>query len=164
MLLRGLTMKRTPMKPGRKPLQRAVPMRASTTPLNRAGTATLRARNRETTLRKQPLKARGPTMTPIRRAARGEECTLRFPGICNRDPATSVWCHSNRYEHGKGLGLKSNDEHGCVGCSACHAFYDGGYANVAGWTRAAVEARFDQAEALSRPILRAKGALGPVGE
>lgn len=153
-------MKRSPLKPGTKPLQRRVPLRASTVPLNRAGTATLRARNRETTLRKQPLKARGPRMTPIRRAARGEECTLRFPGVCNRDPATSVWCHSNRYEHGKGMGRKADDEHGCIGCSACHAFYDGGYAQVnTGWTRAAVEARFDVAEAFSRALLRAKGVL-----
>jgi hypothetical protein len=151
-------MKRTLLKPGNKPLQRRTPMRASTAPLNRAGTATLRARNRETPLRKLPLKQRGPQMTPIRRAARGEECTLRFQGVCNRDPATSVWCHSNRYEHGKGMGLKAQDEHGCIGCSACHAFYDGGYAN-AGWSRAAVEARFDLAEALSRAVLRAKGVL-----
>jgi hypothetical protein len=108
--------------------------------------------------RRTGLKSKGPKMTPIRRAARGEQCTLRFDGICNRNPETSVWCHSNRYEHGKGAGLKARDEHGCIGCSACHAFYDGGYAN-AGWTRDQVEARFDLAEAASREVLRAKGVL-----
>lgn len=154
--------------------------------MNRAGMETLRARNQgrpaelddngaavdplppagnqpKEPLRRSRLKSTGPKMTKIRRSARGEECTLNFPGICNYDPDTSVWCHSNRYEHGKGAGIKAHDEHGCVGCSACHAFYDGGYANC-GWERDQVEAWFDMAEARSREILRAKGLLPPVAE
>jgi hypothetical protein len=185
-------MKRTGIKPSSKPLQRGTPLqrktplRAAKAPMNRAGMETLRARNQDKPLdldergavvdplpppgnrpkelpRRTRLKSKGPKMTPIRRAARGEDCTLRFPGVCNRDPDTSVWCHSNRSEHGKGGGKKAKDIHGCVGCSACHAFYDGGYASPnSGWTRDQVEARFDAAEAASREVLRAKGVLPPL--
>jgi hypothetical protein len=151
-----MSLKRTALEPG-KPLQRKSRMRASAAPTNRAGQESLRGRNPDTPRRK-PLKRRGPTMTKIRRAAKGEECTLRFPGVCNYDIKTSVWCHSNRLEHGKGMGLKAHDEHGCIGCSACHAFLDGGYV-AAGWQRVIVEQVFDIAEAISREVLRAKGVL-----
>jgi hypothetical protein len=43
---------------------------------------------------------------------------------CNGDPATTVWCHSNHSEHGKGVGLKAHDIFGFYGCSACHRWYD----------------------------------------
>jgi hypothetical protein len=149
-------MKRSPLKPSAKPLQRRTAFRASSAPANRAGTQTLRARNPDVPLRKKPLRSHGPTMTPIRRAACGEECTLRIGGVCNYDPATSVWCHSNRLEHGKGMGTKAHDIFGCIGCSACHAFYDGGYVR-AGWTRAEVEHAFDIAMGISHGVLRLKG-------
>jgi hypothetical protein len=63
-------------------------------------------------------------MSKIRKSARGEDCTINLPGVCNYNPETVVWCHSNRYEHGKGMGLKAKDEHGAYGCSECHATYD----------------------------------------
>lgn len=102
------------------------------------------------------MKSRGPKMTPIRKSAKGEECTLRF-ACCNRRTDTTVWCHSNRYEDGKGAGLKARDEEGCYGCSACHAFLDGGYAGkVARWF---VDAMFDHARAESQKILTKKGLI-----
>ncbi|RYE99583.1 MAG: DUF1364 family protein, partial [Oxalobacteraceae bacterium] len=33
---------------------------------------------------------RRPKMTPIRASARGQDCTLRFPGICNRNPERAL--------------------------------------------------------------------------
>lgn len=62
-------------------------------------------------------------MTPLRKTAKGRECQLRIPGICNGDPATTVLCHLN----GSGTALKSHDIHGAWGCSACHSWVDGGY-------------------------------------
>jgi hypothetical protein len=117
-------------------------------------------RNRESKPVKVPkrLKSSRPKMTPIRASAHMQECTLRFEGICNRNPETTVWCHSNRLEDGKGMSLKAPDEQGCYGCSDCHAWLDGGYAG-AGADRAPVDARFDAARAESREILRAKGLL-----
>jgi hypothetical protein len=167
-------MKRTALNPGTKRL-------ASTTPLARAtgikpgkplqpGTSQMKRTQMrpsqpapgaaQNAPRRTTLKSRGPRMTPIRRSARNQECTLCFP-VCNHDKDTTVWCHGNRSEHGKGMGLKAEDRHGCYGCSACHAFYDGGYANVPGWTRAMVEAAFDMAEAISRVILVQRGLLPP---
>lgn len=102
------------------------------------------------------MKAKRPKMTPIRASARGEQCTLRFPG-CNFDPATTVWCHSNHARDGKGMGLKARDEEGCYGCSACHAFLDGGYAGH--MERPMVDIYFDLARKISQAILRSKGLM-----
>lgn len=58
----------------------------------------------------------------IRESARGEDCTFRFPGICNFNPETTVWCHiDTKY---KGMGIKSPDIHGAYGCSSCHSNLD----------------------------------------
>lgn len=49
---------------------------------------------------------------------------FRVPGICNGRTDTTVWCHSNESRHGKGVGQKSHDCFGALGCSACHQWYD----------------------------------------
>lgn len=59
----------------------------------------------------------------IRASANGETCTMGSPR-CNGDSATTVWCHSNHSEHGKGYGLKAHDVMGFYGCSGCHQWYD----------------------------------------
>lgn len=65
----------------------------------------------------QPVRSR-----KLRESARGRECTLRIPGVCNGDPATSVLCH---LPHGRrGIGTKASDDHAVVGCSACHDALD----------------------------------------
>lgn len=56
--------------------------------------------------------------------ARGAPCALRLPGICNNDPATTVWAHLNGF--GKGMGMKTHDFLGFPACSSCHAAYDTG--------------------------------------
>lgn len=112
---------------------------------------------RSTPAKREPMKSKGPRMTPIRKAARGQDCTMRFP-VCNGDRDTVVWAHSNNYRDGKGAGKKARDEEGCFACFKCHSFYDGGYAN-SGWTREAVEQFFDQARAESKPLLAAMGLI-----
>ena len=52
----------------------------------------------------------------LRDSARGQECTIRLPGICNRDPATTVLCHLP----GGGTGMKHSDIHAAFACSSCH--------------------------------------------
>ena len=69
--------------------------------------------------RMPPLEVPGLTET-----ARGQDCTLRVPGVCSFDTATTVWAHSNWDEHGKGKGLKAHDPFGCWACSACHDWLD----------------------------------------
>jgi len=106
--------------------------------------------------KRSTLKQKGPKMTPIRKSAKGEECTLRFP-CCTRGTDTTVWCHSNHYADGKGAGLKARDEEGAYGCYACHTFLDGGYAGH--MHRSLVDKYFDLARTESQAILKRKGLM-----
>lgn len=80
----------------------------------------------------------------IRDSARGEMCTFEFDGVCNHNTETTVLCHSNDAEDGKGKGQKADDIYAAYGCSACHAFYDGGYVHR-GWSTDSVRAVFTRA-------------------
>ena len=62
-------------------------------------------------------------MTKIRKSARGEECTLRMPGVCNRNPETTVLCHIRL--PGTGIGRKPEDWQAVYACSSCHNHMDG---------------------------------------
>lgn len=64
-------------------------------------------------------------MSKIRQSARGEQCQIRLPFVCNGNPETVVWCHANGSAAGKGIGMKSHDILGAYGCSSCHDVYDG---------------------------------------
>ena len=59
--------------------------------------------------------------TKITKSARGEDCQIRIPGVCNFNPETTVFCHIN----GAGMGIKASDLQGSYGCSACHDAVDG---------------------------------------
>lgn len=59
-------------------------------------------------------------------AARGQQCTIQIPGICNGNPETTVAAHSNSLRHGKGLGIKAHDCYVAWACSSCHAEIDQG--------------------------------------
>ena len=63
----------------------------------------------------------------IIRAANGAPCSARFPGICNGNSETTVWCHLNGSAYGKGAGIKAHDVLGFDGCSDCHRYYDVGH-------------------------------------
>ncbi len=72
-------------------------------------------------------------------------CLLRIPGICNRDPDTTVACHSNWREHGgKGAHRKANDQYSVFGCAACHDWLDFGPAPKATKQMAFLAAHADQ--------------------
>ena len=60
----------------------------------------------------------------LRSLARGRECQVRIPGICNRDPATTVLAHI-RMAGITGVGMKAPDFFGAHCCSACHDATDG---------------------------------------
>lgn len=134
---------RSPMKPGTKPLKRT----AFVSKPSASGKPAPRAK----------MKSRGPKMTPIRKAARGQDCTLRIPGVCNGDRDTTVLAHSNRAEDGKGMGIKARDEEGCFSCASCHTWIDGGYAGH--MPRSLVDKYFDLARTESQAILKRKGLI-----
>lgn len=62
-------------------------------------------------------------MVNLRNYARGRECQIRLPGICNHDPATTVLAHYRM--PGTGLALKPPNLVGAHSCSACHDAIDG---------------------------------------
>lgn len=64
-------------------------------------------------------------MSKITESARGEECQVRIPFVCNFNLETTVWAHANGLAAGKGRGLKSPDALGTYACSACHDVIDG---------------------------------------
>jgi hypothetical protein len=143
----------------RTAMQRKTPLR-NKTPMQRTGTlrvASFVSGKPET--RPRSLRTRGPKMTPIRRSARGESCTLLIPGICTGDTSTTVLCHSNRLEDGKGMGLKAPDTEACYGCSACHDVLDG-RRPLPGWmTRAQLDHVFDRARKITQEKLKEKGLM-----
>lgn len=98
-------------------------------------------------------------MSAITESARGEQCTLKLPGVCCYDPETTVWAHSNRYKDGKGLGRKAVDEAGAYACHLCHMVYDRQHSRPKGMSLLFVERRFTRAMELSRAILIRKGLL-----
>ncbi|WP_315360720.1 DUF1364 domain-containing protein [Neisseria bacilliformis] len=58
-------------------------------------------------------------MSKITESARGEQCTVRLPGICNRNPETVVLAHYRLLGY-CGTGIKPPDFMGAYCCSACH--------------------------------------------
>lgn len=108
---------------------------------------------------RKSLKTKGPRMTPIRKAARGQDCTMRIPGVCNFDPATTVLCHSNSLADGKGMGLKAPDTAACFGCSACHDLLDGRRPRPEGMTLIMLAGAFARAIQRTHEILKQKGIL-----
>ena len=59
----------------------------------------------------------------LRREAMGKECQVRYEGICNGNPDTTVLAHV-RVIGVSGMGIKSPDVLGAWACSACHAHAD----------------------------------------
>lgn len=59
-------------------------------------------------------------MSKLTESAKGQECLIRVPGVCNYDPSTTVLAHLN----GGGMGMKHNDLFGSFACSDCHNFVD----------------------------------------
>jgi hypothetical protein len=77
-------------------------------------------------MKRSPMKRKRPYVDPlekkIRDSAEGEACTLRFDTVCNGNPLTTVYCHSNLLKDGKGMGLKAKT--GAYGCFDCHNVLD----------------------------------------
>lgn len=178
-----MTLKRTEMKRGTKPLRATKPMERGTSTMSR-GTgfkqsaaklersgpiktdgkvekttklpkiATEESRATAPKTRKRAMKTTRPKMTPIRLSAKDEECTLRFP-CCNYRIDTTVLCHRN----GAGGGMKAPDTDAAYGCYACHTMLDGHSPRPDGFSRDMMLARFDKAVKLTHIRLAVKGLI-----
>lgn len=58
-------------------------------------------------------------MSKLTKLARGRECQVRLPGICNHDPETTVLAHY-RLAGTCGMGIKPHDLLGAWARSSCH--------------------------------------------
>ena len=63
-------------------------------------------------------------MPNLRKEARGRECQVRAPGVCNRNPETTVLAHIRRGGVA-GMGQKPPDVCAVLACSDCHDLVDG---------------------------------------
>ena len=52
----------------------------------------------------------------LRKTARGQECMIRIPGVCNHNPETTVLAHLPSLS----IGAKAIDIHASFACSDCH--------------------------------------------
>ena len=118
-------------------------MKKSTKPMNRG----------------KQMKTKPRKQTKITKSARGQECTIMIPSVCNYNPETVVWCHSNDQHYGKGLGLKAHDEFGAYGCSSCHAVYDRQATRPNGLSKEDIDTFFLQGMEKSREILLDHGLI-----
>lgn len=137
----------------RTELKRKTPLRAKAPMLRTAAVWKSATRPRAR------LKSKGPKMTPIRRSAKGEACTLMIPGVCTNDTSTTVLCHSNRLADGKGMGLKAPDTEACYGCCACHDVLDGRRPRPSWLSNEALQMAFDRARTNTQKKLKEKGLL-----
>lgn len=74
-------------------------------------------------------------MSRITDSARGEDCTVRYPGVCSHDPAKTIWSHCRHGAAGKGKSIKAIDLAGAYACTPCDAVYDGQMPRPKGMTR-----------------------------
>jgi hypothetical protein len=110
-------------------------------------------------MQRSRMRASRAKSTPIRKSAEGQECTIRLPGVCNYNTSTTVLCHDNRIESGKGMGLKAPDTCAAYGCGACHDVLDGRAPRPAGLSRELVLACFDAGIEQTHRILRRLGLI-----
>ena len=154
----GVGLKRTAFARGKRIEAREVSKLKRTSPMPTTGMLSVPSHQRTAPTRKAGIKTKGPRSTPIRRAARGQDCTLRL-AVCNFDPDTTVLCHSNFLADGKGMGLKAPDTAAAFGCSACHDVLDGRRPRPADLSLASLEAAFRAAVSRTHEILRSMGSL-----
>ncbi len=58
-------------------------------------------------------------MCKLTKEARGRECQVRIPGVCNFNPETTVLAHY-RLAGTCGTAIKPDDTQAAWACSACH--------------------------------------------
>lgn len=63
-------------------------------------------------------------MSKLRDAAKGMDCQIRVPGICNFNKETTILAHY-RLAGTCGVGMKPIDLAGAWSCSDCHDAVDG---------------------------------------
>ncbi len=93
--------RRTPLRPGGKPMKRSF-------------------------LRRGRPKKRPGHDPKMLEACKGQTCWLILPGVKCAHRSTVVPCHANWGIYGKGMGIKAPDKFTVPGCANCHRELDQG--------------------------------------
>ena len=59
----------------------------------------------------------------LRKSARGQDCTLRIPGVCSHDPEQTVLCHVST-KRTSAMAGKNHDNFSFEACAPCHAWQE----------------------------------------
>ncbi len=95
----------------------------------------------------------------LRLEAKGRECQIRIPNVCNKNPETTVLCHlNNKRLLGVGMGQKVDDMFGAWGCANCHDIVDLRVI-LDIWTPDAIQILFYEGVLRTQNILRKEGLL-----
>lgn len=62
-------------------------------------------------------------MSKVTSSARGEDCTIRLPGVCSFNPDETVFAHIAGIRFGHGTAIKT--KLGAYACYRCHLVLDG---------------------------------------
>lgn len=93
----------------------------------------------------------------VREFARGQECTLLIPGVCNGDWSTTVHCHLRMFGL-QGVNQKPDDIHGIHACSACHRVLDNRSAwELLGWDDVLRALMITQKRLIAAGLIMTKG-------
>lgn len=92
-------------------------------------------------------------MSKLRKSAKGRDCQIRIPGVCNGNNETVVLCHLP----GGGMGAKVHDLFGAFGCSACHDVVD--HRVLTQWHGTTVDLWFYQAVIRTQEIWLKEGLI-----
>lgn len=94
-------------------------------------------------------------MSKLRESARGADCLIRIPGVCNFNNETTVLAHIN----GAGMGIKADDSEASFACSDCHSAVDGKPTKRHGFTTADIKLMFLQGCVRTRDFWRENGYI-----
>lgn len=94
-------------------------------------------------------------MSKIRESARGQECCIRIPGVCNGDVDTTVLAHLPAMA----MGGKGLDIHAAFSCDACHSLVDRRVPNKTEFSGDLIKIWFLEGMIDTQKILVEKGLL-----
>ena len=92
----------------------------------------------------------------FRREAKGRECQVRLPSICNHNPETVVLAHY-RMAGLNGVGMKPDDIFGAWACSSCHDACD--FRTKTSYSRDELRLALVEGVLRTQRILRIEGKL-----
>lgn len=98
-------------------------------------------------------------MTRITESARGEDCQVRYIGVCTFDSSKTIWSHCRHGAAGRGKSIKAMDLAGAYACTACDALYDGQIPRPTGMTREQLDLDWFHGHMRSLVILKQKGLI-----